>query len=178
MDTAILLIRLLVGCTLICHAVQKGFGWLHGPGLARSAEIFESLGQQPGRMKVRLAMACELGSGLLLLAGMATPFAAAVAAGTMIVAGGSMTMKGRTFWNAAGGGEYPFVLSAVALCLGFSGAGAYSVDAFLWDDQPWFTGVVVLVVAAAAAAPALLQSHRSQAGGERNRPSRTDATSS
>lgn len=160
MDVALLVLRLVVGVTLLCHAAQKGPGWFRGPGLTRSAEVFESLGQAPGTVKVRLAITCELCAGVLLILGLATPLAAAVGAGTMLVAAGSMAQKARVFWNALGGGEYPFVLAMIVLSLGFSGPGRYALDPLILDDPPAWAGAAVAAVAVLAAVPPLLQARR------------------
>src|SRR5262249_31545171 len=93
-----------------------------------------------------------------------TPLGAAILAGTMMVAGGSLTLAKGTVWNALGGGEYPLALAAFAIVLGFAGPGRWSIDNAL--GAPWvthsngtaaLTGLVVLVVAALAAGPALLR---------------------
>jgi putative oxidoreductase len=113
---------------------------------------------------VRLAAACELAGSLLIAIGLATPLGAAILAGTMAVAGGASTMSKGTVWNAAGGGEYPLMLAAVAVVLGFTGPGRWSLDSAL--KAPWVPksnaaalviGVIVLVVAALAAGAALLR---------------------
>lgn len=110
---------------------------------------------------------CELTAALLLGLGLATPLGAAIAAGTMTVAGAAMSLLNRAFWNSAGGGEYPFVLAAAALCLGFTGPGAYSADAALalWpaDAIPGaLAGPVVVVIAVVAAVPPVLATRRVQ----------------
>src|SRR5260370_17760902 len=87
---------------------------------------------------VHVAAGCELSGALLLATGFATPLAAALVAGTMLVAGASLTLLGRTFWNVGGGGEYPFALAAVAATIAFTGPGRYSIDHALsipWRDR-------------------------------------------
>src|SRR5260370_14829637 len=81
------------------------------------------------------AAGCERSGAILLAIGFATPLAAAVVAGTMLVAGASLTLLGRTFWNVGGGGEYPFALAAIAATIGFTGPGRYSIDYAL--SMPW-----------------------------------------
>jgi putative oxidoreductase len=164
MDLGLLLLRLVLAAILYMHATQKTLGWFSGLGLDRMAPIFESLGQRPGRHMVRLAAACELTGSLLVAIGLATPLGAAMLAGTMVVAGGASTLSKGTVWNAAGGGEYPLVLAAFALTLGFTGPGRWSLDSAV--GAPWLPksnaaalviGAIVVVVAALAAGAALMR---------------------
>jgi putative oxidoreductase len=164
MDLGLLLLRVALAAILYMHATQKLFGWFSGPGLDRAGRLFESLGQRPGRQMAMLAVTCEAGGSILVLAGLVTPLGAAVLAGTMLVAGGALTMTKGIVWNAAGGGEYPLVLATFAIVLGFTGPGRWSVDEAL--GAPWVPhsnaraaviGVIVLAVAALAAGVALVR---------------------
>lgn len=169
LDIGLLLLRLLVGFLLLAHATQKLAGWFSGPGLDKAAVIFEALGQVPGRPMAVLAAVCELVAAVLVTIGLGMPLASAVAAGTMLVAGAAMNLKAGTPWNSGGGGEYPFVLAAVAGVLAFTGAGAWSVDAALtvpWADVSDATETVIGSVAAAialvAAAPPIARTIRTR----------------
>lgn len=162
MDLGLLLLRLVLAAILYMHATQKLFGWFSGPGLDRAGNLFDSLGQRPGRQMAQVAVTCELSGSFLVAVGLVTPLGAAILAGTMLVAGGSLTLSKGTVWNAAGGGEYPLTLAAFALVLGFAGPGAWSIDSAI--SAPWatpsngtalITGIVVAVVAALAAGAAL-----------------------
>lgn len=160
MNTGLLIIRLLLGLILLVHSTQKSLGWLQGPGLAASAGIFEALGQRPGRTMVKLAATCEAVAAVLLLLGVLTPLGAAIAAGTMLVAAASQTLRAGKLWNALGGGEYPLVLAIVALAVGFAGPGEWSVDQVLLGDVPDYVGVMVIAVAVLAALPPALRARR------------------
>jgi putative oxidoreductase len=171
MDLGLLLLRLVLAAILFMHATQKTLGWFSGLGLHRMAPIFESLGQRPGHVMVRLAAACELAGSLLIAIGLATPLGAAILAGTMAVAGGASTISKGTVWNSAGGGEYPLMLAAVAVVLGFTGPGRWSLDSALhaaWvpksNAAALVIGVIVLVVAALAAGASLKRTHANLAG--------------
>lgn len=162
MDLGLLLLRLALAAVLYMHATQKLRGWFSGPGLDRAATLFESLGQRPGRRMAQLAVGCELAGSFLVAFGLVTPLGAAILAGVMLVAGGSLTLTKGTVWNAAGGGEYPLALAGAALVLGFTGPGAWSIDSAI--GAPWVTssnatalvtGIVVAIVAALAAGAAL-----------------------
>ena len=145
-DIGMLLLRALIGFVLFAHATQKLRGWFSGPGLEKASSIFEALGQFPGRQMALLAAVCELAAAVLLLLGLGTPLGAAIAAGTMLVAGVAMTVKAGSPWNSGGGGEYPLVLAGVAIGIAFTGAGAWSIDALL--DMPWVgasDGVAALI---------------------------------
>lgn len=172
MDIGLLILRVLLACVLYAHATQKVFGWFSGPGLGGATAIFEKLGQRPGRTMAIVAAVCEVSAAVLLGFGAFTPLGAAVAAGTMFVAGMSMASLSGTFWNTAGGGEYPFVLAAAAGVLAFTGAGALSLDAVV--GAPWYgadegSDLVVAVGAVAlalvAAGPPLIRMRRSSARG-------------
>lgn len=163
MDIGLVILRALLALILFTHAAQKLYGWFGGNGLRKQGEIFASLGLQPGRLMVATAGASELIAAILLVAGLFTPVAALLAAGTMCVAGVTMHLNSGKFWNVAGGGEYPYVLAMIAAVLGFTGAGAYSLDVILFgpggasfdllvEPGPW-VGMTVIVLSAAAALP-------------------------
>ncbi len=170
MNTGLLLLRLVIAVLLFAHAMQKLRGWFHGPGLEGASAIFARLGQQPARRMVHLAAGCELSGAALLAIGFATPFAAAVVTGTMLVAGASLTLLGGTFWNAGGGGEYPFALAAITATLGFTGPGRYSLDHVLsmpWNDGSELTACLIgagaLVLASVVAAVPISRARRNLA---------------
>jgi putative oxidoreductase len=156
MNEGILLLRVLLGLILLVHAAQKSLGWFQGLGLGVMAGAFESLGLRPGRPMVLLASITEALAGFLLLLGLATPLAAAAAAGTMAVAGATSQLSAGSFWNAQKGGEYPYVLAVSAIVLAFTGAGAWSLDAQLAQALPDLSallgGTAAGIVAAALAA--------------------------
>ncbi|WP_283133903.1 DoxX family protein [Rhizohabitans arisaemae] len=164
MDAALLLLRVVLGIILVCHAAQKSLGWFRGPGLNGSAIFFESLGHRPGRIMTILAAVCELTAGTLFLLGLFTPLAAAVAGGTMLVAGLSMIAKAGVFWNVLGGGEYPFVLAMLCIALGLSGPGAWSLDAVLFNPWPPAAGIAAAVLAVVSAALAMVNTRIARKG--------------
>lgn len=164
-DTALLLLRLLLAAVLFAHAAQKLFGWFGGNGLRKQAAIFESLGLKPGRPMVTAAAAMELLAAALLALGLFTPLAALVGCGTMLVAGLTMQLNSGHFWNAAGGGEYPYVLSAVLAVVGIGGPGSLSLDPVLaanvpplapWIEPGWIHALAIPVLALFSALPFLL----------------------
>ncbi len=82
-NIAALVLRLVVGGTMIAHGWNHAFGGGKLPGTAR---WFESIGIRPGRVHALFATVTELGAGALLVAGLLTPLAAAGVVGTMVVA--------------------------------------------------------------------------------------------
>lgn len=173
MEIGILLLRVVLALILFAHATQKMVGWFGGNGLHKQGEIFATLGLRPGRAMVLAAGVSELLAAGLLLFGFLTPLGALVAAGTMAVAGATMQLNSGNFFNLGGGGEYPYVLAAVAAALGFTGAGAYSVDALLFAGadgvgvllyQPTaWVGMLILFAALLAVVPFALIVKRSAA---------------
>jgi putative oxidoreductase len=127
MDIGLLVVRALIGLILFGHGAQKLFGWFGGPGLPTAGKGMESLGYRPGTLFAFVAGATEAGGGLLLALGLLTPLAAAAIMGTMLNAALSVHVK-NGFWATKGGYEYTLALGGVAAGLGFTGAGAYSLD--------------------------------------------------
>ena len=179
MDEGVLALRLLIGAVLLAHAAQKSLGWFQGLGLAAMAGAFESLGLRPGRLMVLVASVTEALAALSLLLGLVLPLGAAAAAGTMAVAGAVSTLKAGTFWNARGGGEYPFVLAVAAAALAFTGAGSFSADAWLTGAVPVAAPLLggpgagfaaVVLAAVSAGAFLVLLRRRSTAGSTSQSP--------
>ncbi|MDV6286989.1 DoxX family protein [Rhodococcus jostii] len=165
MDIGLLILRLIVGAILFVHGMQKARGWFDGPGLDGAVAMFGKIGQEPPRQKVRLAIACEVSAAALLVLGLATPLAAAIAAATMLVAGAALTTLTGKVWITSGGGEYPLVLGALAVVIGFTGPGAYSLDAISGLDS-WtaghstVTGILVAAVALVGASQPIISTRR------------------
>jgi putative oxidoreductase len=133
MDTGLLLLRAVIGLTLLAHGAQKL------SGLDAAASALEGLGFVPGRRSAILAGLAEAGGGLLLALGLLTPAAASVVFGVMLVAGVSAHLKAG-FFLMKGGYEYTLVLGLAGLSVAFTGPGRFSVDALLGLDlggQHW-----------------------------------------
>jgi putative oxidoreductase len=140
MDTGLLLLRAVIGLTLLAHGAQKF------SGLDAAATALESLGFVPGRRTAILAGLAEAGGGLALALGLLTPAAASVVFGVMLVAGVSAHLKGG-FFLQKGGYEYTLVLGLAGLSVAFTGPGRLSIDALLGLDRgglQW--GLLALVV--------------------------------
>lgn len=145
MNLGLLALRLVVGLLLAGHGAQKLFGLFGGYGLAGTGGYLEGLGYRPGRLFALLAGLAELGGGLLLALGLATPAAGALVVATMVNVYAGHAGKG--LWNSNGGWELPLLYGLVAAGFAVTGAGAFSLDAALgWDlgGDPWGTAAVAI----------------------------------
>src|SRR5882757_7765161 len=126
MTTGLLILRLVFGMLLMAHGAQKGFGWFRGPGLAGISRVLDAWGFTPGRAMGIVAATVEIGSGLLLALGAATPLACAGMIGILLVATAPNLHNG--LWATKGGFELAFVYLVVGIALAFTGPGRISVD--------------------------------------------------
>ena len=142
MDTAFLIIRIVVGLGFAAHGAQKLFGWFGGYGIAGTGGFFESLGFRPGRLFALAAGLGEAGGGLLTFLGLGGPLGPAVIVVVMLTAILSVHL-GKGFFADKGGPELALLYLCGALAIAFAGSGAYSLDrmfgiAFLTGTQVWF----------------------------------------
>lgn len=90
----------------------------------------ESLGMKPGVLMAVMAGLSEFGGGLLIAAGLFTPFGAVLLMLTMLAA--IITVHAKNgFWSTGNGYEYNLLIIAISLGLMLTGAGSYSLDALL-----------------------------------------------
>lgn len=131
-DIGLLLLRLVVGLSFMAHGAQKLFGWFGGYGPKGTGGWMESVGIKPGVAIAVLSGLMELVGGLLFAAGFLTVLGAALITLTML--GAIVKVHGRNgYWSTANGYEYNLLLIAVAVALVFTGAGAYSLDAVIFN---------------------------------------------
>ncbi|MFB7907572.1 DoxX family protein [Kitasatospora sp. NPDC059146] len=149
-DLGLLALRSAVGGVLIAHGTQKLFGWFGGGGLEGTTQAMDHMGFHPARESAIAAGVGEAGGGALLVAGLATPAAGAVVAGTM--AGAVAVHAPAGFFAMSGGYEYPAFLGGTALAMGLAGPGRYSLDHLTGHvfDRPW-VGALAFVASAAGA---------------------------
>jgi putative oxidoreductase len=134
MSYGILFLRAIVGTVFFAHGAQKLFGWWGGPGRAGTAGFFGSLGFRPAAAMALVAATSEA-SGALFALGLLTPFAAVAMAAVMVVAVGSVHWK-NGFWATGGGYELNLVLWTVAVAVGATGPGRFSLDRLAgWDGR-------------------------------------------
>ena len=160
--------RAVIGGLFVGHGTQKLFGWFGGPGLEGTDQMMQALDMQPSRPNALAAGVSETAGGALLVAGAATPLAAASLIGTMITAIRKVHQPNGP-WVAEGGWEYNAVLIAALLALVDAGPGEISVDALLGRDEwgsSWALGGLALGAAASTAAVTLGKRGADSSSGE------------
>jgi putative oxidoreductase len=110
------LLRTVIGALFIGHGLQKLAGWFGGYGLEATGGAFEQMGLRPGKVHAGAAGVAETAGGALLIAGTATPFAAAMLTGTMTTAIEKVHWQ-KGVWNTEGGFEYNAVLIAALFAI-------------------------------------------------------------
>jgi putative oxidoreductase len=132
-EIALLGLRLVIGLGFAAHGAQKLFGILGGHGIAGTAGFFEQIGLRPGRVHAWAAGSSEFFGGLLIAAGLVTPFAAAALIAVMTAAVLTVHLK-NGFFVSENGYEYNLVLAAALFALAGIGAGEWSLDNALGLD--------------------------------------------
>jgi putative oxidoreductase len=152
MDVSLLLIRLIVGITMVIHGWNHAFG---GGKIEGTAGWFTSLGLRPGRLHAWLSVATEVGCGLALAAGFLAPLAAGGLLGTMAVAG---VIEHRThgFFIFRNGYEYVLMIAVTLTATALSGAGGVSVDRAIGFHVSPLAGLAACLVIGLGGAAVLL----------------------
>ncbi|KOP65244.1 oxidoreductase [Bacillus sp. FJAT-18019] len=131
-DIGLLILRLVVGLSFMAHGAQKLFGWFGGYGPKGTGGWMESIGIKPGVAVAVLSGLMELVGGLLFAAGFLTVLGAALITLTML--GAIVKVHGQNgYWATANGYEYNLLLIAVSVAVALTGAGAYSLDAVIFN---------------------------------------------
>jgi putative oxidoreductase len=134
-DLGLLLVRLTVGFFLFGHGAMKLFGWFGGPGLkATTAGMGSHLRLRPAAMWRPLAGLTEVGGGVLFALGLLQPLGSLGIIAAMLVA--SVIAHPGKLWAQKGGMEFPLTNLVIALAIGLTGSGAYSLDAILGIALP------------------------------------------
>src|SRR5271169_6670126 len=153
-NIATLVLRLVLGGTMIAHGWNHAFG---GGKLQGTARWFESIGIRPGRVHAVMATVTELGAGTLLILGLVTPLAAAAVVGTMLVALVANHLRNGFFIFRPGEGyEYVLLISVVCVALGTLGGGRASLDHAIGIHFAAWAGFLIAAGAGAAGAALLL----------------------
>ncbi|TDV49863.1 DoxX family protein [Actinophytocola oryzae] len=146
---ALLLVRVVVGVTMVAHGLNH---WRGGGRIEGTARWFSGLGLRHGRLQAWLSVVTEVGAGLLLVLGLLTPLACAAVISVMLVAG-VLAHRPNGFFVFKDGYEYVLVLSVVCLALAVLGPGRLSVDqAAGIEVSGWAGGGIALGVAVVATA--------------------------
>ncbi|QTJ65978.1 DoxX family protein [Rhodococcus sp. ZPP] len=148
-DVALLLVRLVIGATMIAHGLNH---WRGGGRIEGTARWFSGLGLRQGKLQAWLSVITEIGAGLLLVIGLLTPLACAAVISVMLVAG-LLAHRPNGFFVFKEGYEYVLVLSITALALAMLGPGEFSLDAVTGIDiAGWAGGGTALGLGVAATA--------------------------
>ena len=136
LNLGLLILRVAVGVIMLAHGINHIF---RGGKIKGTAGWFASLGMKPGILHAWLASLTEVGAGVLLIAGLLTPLAAAGVVGTMTVALFTTHIKnGFIIYRPGEGYEYVASLIMSGLALGATGPGQWSLDHALNFD--WVSG--------------------------------------
>jgi putative oxidoreductase len=150
---ALLLMRVVVGATMIAHGYNH---WRGGGRIEGTARWFSGLGLRHGTLQAWMSVVTEIGAGTLLIAGLLTPLACAAVISVMLIAG-LLAHRPNGFFVFRDGYEYVLVLSVVSLALAIFGPGRWSADSAAGITiTGWAGGGVALGVAVVATAGMLV----------------------
>ncbi len=148
-DSALLLMRVILGLLLAAHGSQKLFGWFGGGGLKGSTRMIQSLNIHPPVFWAYANGICEFGGGILTAVGFLWPIGPLMIIANMLVAIAKVHWE-KGFWSTKGGYEYDLTLLINALALAMIGAGRYSVDGYmsfsLPEPQTLIYGIVLAII--------------------------------
>ena len=157
-DLGLLVLRLVIGLTFLYHGLQKLAGWFHGPGLSGTREMLSSGGWKHVELSASMLTVAEVGGGILIILGLATPLAAGAVLASISDAwlwkqGMSSGFQYKTV-------ELESILAGLAAALILTGPGRLSFDRSRgWATRPSYGSFVVLVLALVAAAGAWFYLH-------------------
>ena len=156
---ALLLVRVVVGSTMMAHGINH---WKGGGRIEGTARWFSGLGLRHGKLQAWMSVVTEIGAGLLLVLGLLTPLACAAVISVMLIAG-ILAHRPNGFFVFKDGYEYVLVLSVVSLALATLGPGRVSVDSAAGITLTgWTGGGIALGVAVVATAGMLATFWRPQ----------------
>lgn len=151
LDIASILLRVALGSCIFLHGANK---WRSTASRQGTASWFASIGMRAPRLQASLAAFTEMIAGVLLVAGLLVPSAAAAVAATMLVAiVVAHRSNGFFIFNDGQGWEYCAILAVMAIAIGGLGGGRISLDNALGIDYggTWgFATAVILGVGGAA----------------------------
>ncbi|MGW2666406.1 DoxX family protein [Nocardia tengchongensis] len=154
LDLGLLLLRLVIGGTFIYHGLQKLTGWFHGPGLDGIKTAMEGGGWKHVDIAVPMLIAGEIGGGVLVIVGLATPLAAAALLAVILDAWmwKQNMVPGFQYSAKTNSTEFESVLIGLTAVLILTGPGRYSIDRNrAWSTRPFLGSIAAFVVAVAAA---------------------------
>jgi putative oxidoreductase len=147
MDSAVLILRVIVGGYIAGHGAQKLFGWWGGHGLKPTvAGLGAALGLRPAWLWAPALIAAEVVGGVLMALGLFSPLGPIAVAGAMLGAT-VLAHWGKGPWLARGGYELTLTNLAVAVGVALIGDGRFSLDAWLGLQVPLIVSEVAAVLA-------------------------------
>ncbi len=166
MDVALVVLRLVVGLLVAGHGAQKLFGWFGGRGITATAGWLGSIGFRPPRPWAWLAGLGEFGGGALFALGLLAPLGSVGIASVMLMA--IVRAHWPKVWATERGFELPLTYLVVALAVGVTGPGVYSLDAVLRTALPPSLAALAVIVALAGWFVGLMLSASRPAQPQRN----------
>lgn len=148
----LLVVRLVVGGTMIAHGLNH---WIGGGRIAGTARWFSGLGLRHGVLQAWMSVVTEIGAGSLLILGLLTPLACAAVISVMLIAG-LLAHRPNGFFVFREGWEYVLVLAVVCAALGALGPGRWSLDSAAGIVVDGWTGLAVAVGVAVVAVAGML----------------------
>lgn len=156
---ALLLMRVVIGVTMIAHGYNH---WRGGGRIAGTARWFSGLGLRQGVLQAWMSVVTELGAGALLIVGLLTPLACAAVISVMLVAG-LLAHRPNGFFVFKDGYEYVLVLAVTCVALAILGPGKLSADSAAGITVTgWAGGGIAIGVAVVATAGLLATFWRPQ----------------
>lgn len=154
-DLGLMLLRVGLGALLIVHGLQKAFGWWGGAGLGGLEGSLADAGYQHAGLLTYFAAGAQIGVGVLLVLGLFTPIAAAVALAyfinALLASIASQSDVGFVDFVVPSGHEHQVTLVVVAAALTLTGPGRYGLDAGRgWARRPFVGSFLALLVGIAA----------------------------
>ena len=153
-DVGLFLIRATAGVLMAAHGAQKLFGWFGGSSMAQWTADLAKMGMRPAAAWAYISIGAQFFGGLLLAAGLLTPFATVSLVGPMSVVVIQKWDKG--FFNVRGGYEFMLLLLVIGVAFGLSGPGAISVDAAIGFGLPLPVRAAIVILTLVGALAALL----------------------
>ncbi|BBX87507.1 DoxX family protein [Mycolicibacterium aubagnense] len=154
-DLGLMVLRVGLGAWLVVHGLQKAFGWWGGQGLNGYEHALAAAGFQHAGILTYLATGAQIGAGVLLVLGLFTPVAAAVAlcylVNALAVEVAAQPVHGYFPYFLPEGHEYLVTMIVLAAGLTLTGPGLYGFDAGRgWARRPFIGSFLCLLIGVGA----------------------------
>jgi putative oxidoreductase len=147
MDTALLILRLVVGLYVTAHGAQKLFGWFEGHGFSKTQGLLGGmLGYRPAWLWTLAVGLAEFVGGLLFALGLLSPIGA-IGVGAAMLSATLVPHWSKGPFATKGGYEQTLTNLAVAVGVGLAGPGLYSFDRVLGISVPTVLSEAIALVA-------------------------------